>query len=54
MNEVKLENIELQKEVNIYTDNYGARKCECLHECMGINAMLLPWEKMNDEQEMIL
>lgn len=44
-NERIAKNYEMEtEEVNIYTDDCGAIKFECLHDCMGINAMISPWE----------
>ena len=34
---VKNNEIEIE-EVNVYTDDCGVIKYECLHDCMGINA----------------
>ena len=43
--ERKAKNCELDiEEVNVYTDDCGVIKYECLHDCMGINAMISPWE----------
>ena len=50
--ERKAKNSELDiEEVNVYTDDCGVIKYECLHDCMGSNAMISPWELIiNDEQ----
>ena len=43
--ERKAKNCELDiEEVNVYTDFCGLIKYVCLHVCMGINAMISPWE----------
>lgn len=44
-NERKTKNYELEiEEVNVYADDCGAIKYECLNDGMGINAMISPWE----------
>lgn len=44
-NERIAKNYEMEiEEVNVYTDGCGAIKLECLNDCMGINAMISPWE----------